>query len=245
MPGLALIGRIDTDPKRSWGEDRLDVGLYRAHRRRRAPALVLGLAPLAIAALAVIGSLRLEIESDFTKNFRADSPVVRSYEFVEESLGGAGVWDLLVARARGARRSSFSPCRTVRGPLAARSSRSRIGQASKPGLTKVFSLADVVADGLAGVAGDVGRMPAAVTTTALAPMRSYMPETFRTLHAARSGDGRIRLSRLCFARRSGNPPSRKNSSSPRSSDSAARSFRRAERSARRRSHRLFCAAHAI
>ena len=96
IPGLALIGRFDPDPKRSWGEDRLDLGLYRAIDAVERQPWLLGLGTVTIGVLAVIGSLRLDVESDFTKNFRADSPIVQSYQFVEESLGGAGVWDLIV-----------------------------------------------------------------------------------------------------------------------------------------------------
>ena len=46
--------------------------------------------------MAALGCFRLEVESDFTKNFRASSEIVRSYEFVEQRLGGAGVWDVIV-----------------------------------------------------------------------------------------------------------------------------------------------------
>ena len=38
----------------------------------------------------------LQVETDFTKNFRADSPLVRSYRMVETNLGGAGVLDVMV-----------------------------------------------------------------------------------------------------------------------------------------------------
>ncbi|HEV7282896.1 MAG TPA: MMPL family transporter [Pirellulaceae bacterium] len=59
--------------------------------RYRLPALV---ATVAVLIFSVWGSLRMEIESDFTRNFRSDSELVRSYEFVESNLGGAGVWEI-------------------------------------------------------------------------------------------------------------------------------------------------------
>ncbi len=46
--------------------------------------------------MSVWYSLGLRVETDFTRNFRDDSPIVRSYDFVESRLGGAGVWDVLV-----------------------------------------------------------------------------------------------------------------------------------------------------
>ena len=49
-----------------------------------------------LTALGVAGLFRLEIETDFTKNFRSNSPIVTSYQFIEEHLGGAGAWDILI-----------------------------------------------------------------------------------------------------------------------------------------------------
>ena len=57
---------------------------------------MVAIATLAIAVFASIGALRLEVETDFTRNFRRGSSVVRAYEFVETHLGGAGVWDVLI-----------------------------------------------------------------------------------------------------------------------------------------------------
>ncbi len=96
VPGLALLGRFDADPHRVWGDGLLGVELSRivhsAQRHKR--ALIALLIFLAIASLA--GLMRLEIETDFTRNFRRGSPIVRSYAFIEANLGGAGVWDVLV-----------------------------------------------------------------------------------------------------------------------------------------------------
>jgi len=95
LPGLALLGRFDTDPKQAWGERALEFGLNQTVRSvERFPYLVGGLT-IVVAGTAIFGIRWLEVETDFTKNFRASSPVVKSYEFVEEDLGGAGVWDVL------------------------------------------------------------------------------------------------------------------------------------------------------
>ncbi len=51
---------------------------------------------LAVTGPPLLGTLWLEVESDFTKNFRTSSPIVHAYDFVESKLGGAGVWDLIV-----------------------------------------------------------------------------------------------------------------------------------------------------
>jgi len=51
---------------------------------------------VACAVLAAIGATRLEVETDFTKNFRSGSSIATSYDYVEKHLGGAGVWDVIV-----------------------------------------------------------------------------------------------------------------------------------------------------
>jgi predicted RND superfamily exporter protein len=194
MPGLALIGRFDTDPKRSWGEDQLDSGLRRAIESVERHPFVLGLTTSVIAALAVVGSLRLEIESDFTRNFRADSPLVRSYEFVEESLGGAGVWDLLLPAPKDVDAEYLA--RVLRLEDRLREIQVKVeSDKREPGLTKVFSLADVVATVSPVSLDTLARMPSAVTTTSLGAMRTYMPESFRALHSVdpRSGESVFRV----------------------------------------------------
>ena len=44
---------------------------------------------------AAWGCTRLEVETDFTKNFLASSDIVKAYDLVEARLGGAGVWDVI------------------------------------------------------------------------------------------------------------------------------------------------------
>lgn len=51
---------------------------------------------IALGGIAVLGSLRIELETDFVKNFKANSPLVVAYETIERELGGAGVWDIAV-----------------------------------------------------------------------------------------------------------------------------------------------------
>jgi uncharacterized protein len=182
MPGLALVGGIDPDPKRSWGEDRLDRGLYRSIAAVERRPWWFGLSTVAVAVFAVVGSLKMEIESDFTKNFRADSPVVQSYRFVEDSLGGAGVWDVLLpapAKIDAAFLSRVARLEERLRGIQVESGSSESGQ----GLTKVFSLADVVAAVSPLSLEALERMPAAVTAAALDAMRKYMGDAFSTLHA--------------------------------------------------------------
>jgi predicted RND superfamily exporter protein len=96
VPGLSLAGRFDSDPRRAWGEQGLDFGLrHLAQSVERRPLLLAFLCG-AVSTACCLGIVHLEVETDFTKNFRQTSPIVRAYEFVESRLGGAGVWDVMV-----------------------------------------------------------------------------------------------------------------------------------------------------
>ena len=96
VPGLSLAGRIDADPKRAWGEGHLDISLHWLSTLIEKRPLMVGAMVLAVTLPPLVGTLWLEVESDFTKNFRRSSPIVRAYDFVESKLGGAGVWDIIV-----------------------------------------------------------------------------------------------------------------------------------------------------
>lgn len=149
VPGLGLIGRFDPDPKRAWGEGRLETELRRTvHWVEHRPKTIL-LTTLVVAVGAAAGAYRLEVETDFTKNYRASSPIVQSYQFAEAHLGGAAVWDVIVpvpARdgqpvfdwdlVRRVRRLEYRLMTEIRVP----------GPNGRPvpGLTKVLSLPDAV-----------------------------------------------------------------------------------------------------
>ncbi|HYW79368.1 MAG TPA: MMPL family transporter, partial [Thermoguttaceae bacterium] len=81
---------------------------------------------------------------DFTKNFRAGSPIVRSYEFVETNLGGAGVWDVVLPAPK---RLDWKYLRRVRRLEDRLRNEVRLpgpNGTEVPGLTKVLSMADAV-----------------------------------------------------------------------------------------------------
>lgn len=96
LPALALAGGLANDPQRAWGEKLLDVELGRVVRWVELHPWLVGVGAVVVTMLCASGMRRLEVESDFTKNFRADSDIVQSYKFVEDRLGGAGVWDVIL-----------------------------------------------------------------------------------------------------------------------------------------------------
>ena len=144
VPGLAVMGRFDADPRRAWGEDSLDVGLSRTVALvERAPRL-LGAAVAALVVFAVAGATQLEVETDFTNNFLPGSPIVKSYRFVESKLGGAGVWDIIVTVPKDQPIDKAYLDRVLDFEAELRKLRDKSSSAgeSEPALTKVISLAD-------------------------------------------------------------------------------------------------------
>jgi uncharacterized protein len=95
VPALALLIPEPPRPATSAarGLDWLLGKLVQAARaRRRLIAVLLSL----WLVLALLGLGRLRIETDFTRNFRSDSALARAYAFVENRLGGAGAWDVIL-----------------------------------------------------------------------------------------------------------------------------------------------------
>ncbi len=95
-PGLATIGNFDTTPRGAPGEGLLGgvLGWGPGAILRYKWAIAAGTTLL--AACSVAGLLRLEVETDFSKNFKADSEIVRGLSYIETRLGGAGSWEINV-----------------------------------------------------------------------------------------------------------------------------------------------------
>ncbi len=145
LPCLALAGRFDADPRRAWGETALEVALDRLVRRIvKHPGPILA-GVIVVVAAALAGLARLEVETDFTRNFRADSPTVASYEMVESRLGGAGVWDVLMPLAGPVDAATLARVRAFEERLMSEVTVPDAGGEARPALTKVMSVADVIA----------------------------------------------------------------------------------------------------
>lgn len=184
VPGLALLGSVDADPKRAWGERSLDVGLkhlvYWIEHHPKTVALF-----VALTAIPPLMGIRwLEVESDFTANFRRNSPIVRSYEFVESRLGGAGVWDVIVPLPEKADPELFARLRRLEQRLRAEVTLPDADGRPQPGLTKVLSIVDVF-----DVAAPGSSIPSDKLAAAIAPLASTMP-MLAALHGIDPADGR-------------------------------------------------------
>lgn len=149
VPGLTLIGRRDADPHAVWGEGWLDDHLRRMSEYVQGHARLVGLLTMVIAAVTIYGLRWTKTESDFTRNFRQSTSIVKSYELVESKLGGAGVcdvvipapakldWDFIVRVLRFEHRLRSE----VKVPAVDEQT------PPEPGLTKVISVADAIMAG--------------------------------------------------------------------------------------------------
>ena len=79
-----------------------------------------------------LGTVRVEVETDFLKNFRSDSKLVKGYQVVEDHLGGAGVWDVILPAPDLITREYLAEVSKLANSLAG---------LSEMGLTKVITIA--------------------------------------------------------------------------------------------------------
>jgi len=91
---------------------------------------------LLLLACGVSGLFRLRLETDFSQNFRASSPVVESLNFMEDKLGGAGIWEVNFSAPAELDQNHLDRVRR----LAIRLRALKIG--TVPALTKVVALTD-------------------------------------------------------------------------------------------------------
>jgi hypothetical protein len=94
LPGGVLLRRTTPVPATSALEAPTTAALMRltewvVHR----PAMVWTVM-IAVTLACLPGLFRLHVETDFSKNFRANSPIVQALNFFETHLGGAGTWEV-------------------------------------------------------------------------------------------------------------------------------------------------------
>lgn len=94
LPGGILIGKTHQIPGKLPAEDRISQALSRlAFSVERHPLLIAG-GTVVLTIFCGVGLFHLKVETDFSKNFRANSPIVRSLDLFETRLSGAGTWEV-------------------------------------------------------------------------------------------------------------------------------------------------------
>jgi predicted RND superfamily exporter protein len=142
VPGLVLVASRDQLPRYPWGRDRLVTKLEQlVHWVQGRRAWILGSAVL-IAILSVCGITRLQLETDFTRNFRQGSELVQAYHFIEDNLGGSGSWDLLVPAPQQLNEDYVGRVERLQQRLRTLRLPARSGKEMQPALTSVVSLVD-------------------------------------------------------------------------------------------------------
>ena len=72
----------------------ISLSIHEAAHRRRSAILLTG---AAVAAVAVVGTSRIQVGSDFVRNFDPDSPVRRDIDAVNEHLEGSNVFYVVLS----------------------------------------------------------------------------------------------------------------------------------------------------
>jgi hypothetical protein len=140
IPWFTLVGKNNTPNQDRRGKEHLDPYLnHLVYRITQHPKPIL-LGSLAIIAFAGIGVFQLQVETDFTKNFRPESPIVKSYDMVESRLGGAGVWDILIPVEQPIDAQTLGRIRDLENRIRNEST----AETTTQGLTKVLSIVDLL-----------------------------------------------------------------------------------------------------
>lgn len=168
-PSLTMIsGTAESSPvpaQAAPSNSRLNAPLQRVLDWSTRHGVLIAMAGVVLAVASAIGARRLTLETDFTKNFRADSTIVSALDFVEQRFGGAGVWDLMVPAEQRTETEEFVQLLQTEASL----------RSTAPQLTKAISIADTLAAGMGG-ADNLQRAPAFAVTAGMRLLRARMIE---------------------------------------------------------------------
>lgn len=144
VPAMALWMKRDAPPPMTIGQRQLNRSLSRLsylieHRPR-----LLGGTSVALAVLAGCGVYRLDVQTDFTRNFRASTPLVKAYDVVETRLGGAGMWDILIPLPEQPQRDLLDRVRRLEARLRSEVVVTDDDGNQRQGITKAMSVADII-----------------------------------------------------------------------------------------------------
>lgn len=191
VPGLALLFEEgDNSPSKMWGESTLGRQLQGLLRLSQNHAGGIALSLVILVAFSIFGMSRLQLETDFTKNFRSDSDLVKAYELVETNLGGAGLCDIVLPAPESLDWDYLKKIITLENRLRKQVQVENEEGESEPGLTKIVSIADVL-DSVSPF--DIGRMRPflrrGAVNAALGIMHTRIPAFYEAMYSQNPEDG--------------------------------------------------------
>jgi len=187
LPGAAALGRFDADPKPTPAEGQLAAWLSRSATFVQKHSVSVAVVMFALFGFSALGLLRLTVETDFSKNFRDESPIVRSLEFVESKLGGAGTWEVNFPAPETLDQNYLDKVRKLAQRLRKRFVHSQDGR--EAGITKVVA----VTDGLDLLGSKAARLLFPNLQARLEGVNRLQPEFIPSLYNPEAGRMRIVL----------------------------------------------------
>ena len=94
LPGGILLAGATDKPGQAPAESRLTTILGQITEWVEHRPVIVGAGMMALTTICTAGLFFLKVETDFSKNFRDNSPVVKALDFFETRLGGAGNWEV-------------------------------------------------------------------------------------------------------------------------------------------------------
>ena len=185
LPGGVLLGRRTADPDVSAADKQLGrwLGVLGGWIERY-PWRLMG-ACLALTILSLVGMFRIRVETEFSRNFRQSSPIVKAIDFTERHMGGAGVWEVNFPAPRELSEEFLEKVRQVARRLRELPG---AGPGDVAGITKVTAITDgidLIPERMVLISLSVERR--------LQLLRIFQPEFADTLYNPAAGRMRIML----------------------------------------------------
>lgn len=94
LPGGMLLGQPESTSTSARWNSRIGGALIRLHDWVEHYPRRVAMAAVIFVLLSLGGTFRLRVETDFSRNFRVSTPIVRALDFAESRLGGSSVWEV-------------------------------------------------------------------------------------------------------------------------------------------------------
>ena len=136
LPLATLCGARTLEVRLPRAASAMETALQRMVRGVEGAPVAITVFTLGLAGLALVGCSRVQIETDFIKNFRPSSPIAIGLDFVERHFGGSATWEVNFPTPEEMTEEFLVKVEKLAVELRQLQVRGR------PGLTKVICLAD-------------------------------------------------------------------------------------------------------